>query len=117
MTELDFFTIQNLTPGRVLDGHVHDVLGVSEPVWPYATHPNARARMREWLKSRASVWLAGEAHAGDDCIIEVRGRRRQSFMAGSENHALCLAILLTVHMQRNPDPPIGGSNRCASALL
>lgn len=51
--------------------------------------------MREWLKGRAVVWLAGEGHAGDECLLEVTGFRRQAFKAGSENHALCLAVLLT----------------------
>jgi hypothetical protein len=87
-------TIKAFRPGRVLDGHVHDVLGVPEPVWPYSTHPRARERLREWLKmQKAQIWLAGEARASDDCAVSVRGFH-ESFNAVSENHALCLAVLL-----------------------
>jgi hypothetical protein len=87
-------TIKAFRAGRVLDGHVHDALGCSEPVWPYSTHPQARERLREWLKTQqVQIWMAGEARASDDCVITVRGFR-ESFDAVSENHALCIAVLL-----------------------
>ena len=91
-------TIKNFRPGRVLDGHVHDTLGVPEPVWPYSTHPNAKGRIREWLKSRdVSISLPGQDRASDECVVLVRGFR-QSFEAVSENHALCLAVLMTKYL-------------------
>lgn len=109
MTYMDFSTIKRLRPGRVLDGHVHDALGVREPIWPYSTHPNARALLRDWLRVRATLWLPGQAHAGDDCILEVPGLPRQSFHAVSENHALCLAVLLTESSLRHGRKiPVGG---------
>jgi hypothetical protein len=92
------FTIKEFRPGRVLDGHVHDVLGFPEPVWPYSTHPKAQVRMREWLKAQqADIWLPGQARASDDCVILIRGFR-ESFDALNENHALCLAVLLANYL-------------------
>jgi hypothetical protein len=92
---MDGLTICRLMPGRVLDGHVHDLFEAEDPVWPYSTHPAARLRLRQWLQSHGvKLWLPGEGHAGDDCILEVPGLRCQSFDAISENHALCLAVLL-----------------------
>lgn len=97
---MDTFTIKTLRPGRILDGHVHDVLGlgeVEEP-WPYSIHPNASGRLRDWLKSKAvEIYLPGQAGASDDCVILVRGLRA-SFNAVSENHALCLAVLLANYL-------------------
>lgn len=94
-------TIQSFQPGRVLDGHVHDVLGFPEPVWPYSTHPKSKDRLREWLKSQAvTVFLAGEGRASDDCVVLVRGFRA-SFEAVSENHALCLAVLLARYLMEH----------------
>jgi hypothetical protein len=97
---MDTFTIKNFKPGRVLDGHVHDLLGVPEPVWPYSTHPNAKGRLRDWLKAnQVELWLPGQARASDDCVILVNGFR-EVFEARSENHALCLAVLLTGYLKR-----------------
>ncbi len=91
-------TIKALRPGRVLDGHVHDALGWPEPVWPYSTHPNSKGRLRDWLKSRgATISLPGQGRASDDCVVLVRGFR-ESFEAVSENHALCLAVLLSRYL-------------------
>jgi hypothetical protein len=95
---MNTLTIKGLRPGRVLDGHVHDVLGWPEPVWPYSTHPKSKDRLREWLKSQAvKVWLPGEGCASDDCVVLVRGFR-ESFEAVSENHALCLGVLLSRYL-------------------
>jgi hypothetical protein len=92
------FRIQEFKPGRVLDGHVHDVLGFPEPVWPYSSHPKAKDRLRDWLKSKdVEVYLPGQGRASDDCVILVRGLR-ESFEAVSENHALCLAVLMTKYL-------------------
>ena len=92
------FTIKGFRPGPVLDGHVHDVLGFPEPVWPYSTHPKAQIRLREWLKGNKSrVRLPGEARASDDCVVQVGGFR-ESFTAANENHALCLAVLLSDYL-------------------
>ena len=89
---MDSFTIRKFKPGRVLDGHVHDLLGVPEPVWPYSTHPNAKGRLRDWLKAnQVEIWLPGQARASDDCVILVNDFR-EVFEAGNENHALCLAF-------------------------
>jgi hypothetical protein len=94
-------TIKGFRPGRVLDGHVHDVLGFPEPVWPYSTHPKAKDRLRDWLKSKdVEIYLPGQARASDDCVILVRGLR-QSFEAVSENHALCLAVLLANYLMEH----------------
>jgi hypothetical protein len=94
----DAFKIKTLKPGRVLDGHVHDVLGYMEPVWPYSTHRRARGRLREWLKGKgAKVSLPGEGRAADDCVV-LLGEMRLSFEAVSENHALCLGVLLTCYL-------------------
>ena len=98
---MNHFQIRELKPGRVLDGHVHDLLGVPEPVWPYSTHLNARARLKEWLKTHAvEIWMPGQACASDDCVIHVNGFR-DSFEAVSENHALCLAVLLADYLIHN----------------
>jgi hypothetical protein len=98
---MDSFTIRRLQPGRVLDGHVHDVLGVPEPVWPYSTHPKAQGRLREWLKAQSvTIWLPGQARCSDDCVILVRGFR-DSFSAVSESHALCLAVLSAHYLLHN----------------
>src|SRR6266700_2725374 len=95
---LDSFAIRNLKPGRVLDGHVHDLLGLPEPVWPHSSHPAARPTLRAWLKEKSvMLLLPGEGHAGDDCLIAVPGRWRESFEALNESHALCLAVLLADH--------------------
>ena len=113
---MDSITIRRLRPGRVLDGHVHDVLGFPEPVWPYSTHPNAKGRLRDWLKSKpVKLWLAGEGHASDDCILEIAGNRRVSFEAVNENHALCLAVLLTDYQLKFgwKIPNVGFSGRLA----
>lgn len=94
---MNTFTIKTFKPGRVLDGHVHDLLGYPEPVWPYSTHPRAQVRLREWLKGKGvKIWLPGESGATDDCVILVRDLR-DSFQAVSESHALCLAVLLAHH--------------------
>ena len=94
-------TIKAFRPGRVLDGHVHDALGVPEPVWPYSTHPNARGRLRDWLKRQgATVSLPGAGRAADDCVLLVRGFR-ESFEALSENHALCLGVLLACYLREH----------------
>ncbi len=104
--QMDSFTIRKLKPGRVLDGHVHDLLGLSEPVWPHSTHPAARPTMRTWLKEKSVLLLLpGEAHAGDDCILVVPKRNRESFDAVSENHALCLAVLLADHSIKYDQEP------------
>lgn len=95
------FRIAEFKPGRVLDGHVHDVLGHPEPVWPYSTHAKAKDRLREWLKAKdAQIFLPGQGRASDDCVVLVRGLR-QSFEAVSENHALCLAVLMTDYLMRD----------------
>lgn len=97
----DLQTISKLHPGRVLDDHVHDVLGFPEPVWPYSTHPNARGRLREWLKGcGATVSLPGEGRASDDCVVLVRGFRH-AFAAVTESHALCLGVLLARYLIEN----------------
>jgi hypothetical protein len=84
-----------------LDGHVHDALGVPEPVWPYSTHPKAKGRLRDWLKSQgATVFLPGERRASDDCVVLLRGFR-ESFEAVSESHALCLAVLLACYLREH----------------
>ena|SRR5579863_1349197 len=99
--DMDTFAIKDQKPGRVLDGHVHDVLGFPEPVWPYSTHINARVRLREWLKTNhVEIWLPGQACASDDCVIHAHGFRDE-FVAISENHALCLAVLLTRYLKDN----------------
>lgn len=99
--DMDRSAIRNQKPGRALDGHVHDVLGVPEPVWPYSTHVKTQARLREWLKShQVEMWSPGQACASDDCVIHVHGFREE-FMAISENHALCLAVLLTRYLKDN----------------
>jgi hypothetical protein len=104
-------TIRGFRPGRVLDGHVHDVLGVPEPVWPYSTHPNAKGRLRDWLKSqRATVALPGQGRASDDCVVLAHGFR-QSFDAVSENHALCLAVLLASYLKAHGRHPRFGNFR------
>jgi len=106
---MDTFTIKELKPGRILDGHVHDVLGFGEieEAWPYSIHPKARDRLREWLKSNSvEIYLPGQARASDDCVILVRGLRA-SFEAVSENHALCLAVLLANYL-REYGRKIGG---------
>ncbi len=98
---MDTFTIKNFKPGRVLDGHVHDLLGVPEPVWPYSTHPNAKGRLRDWLKAnQVEMWLPGQARASDDCVILVNGFR-QAFESLSENHALCIAVMLTDYLKKH----------------
>jgi hypothetical protein len=98
---MDRRTIKKFQPGRVLDGHVHDALGVPEPVWPYSTHANARDRLRDWLKGKkATVYLPGERRASDDCVLLVYGFR-ESFEAVSENHALCLAVLLACYLKEH----------------
>jgi hypothetical protein len=92
---MDSSTIRKFKPGRVLDGHVHDVLGLPEPIWPHSTHPAALPTLRAWLKEKSvTLLLPGEAHAGDDCVLHVPKRARESFDAVSESHALCLAVLL-----------------------
>jgi hypothetical protein len=94
-------TITALRPGRVLDGHVHDALGVPEPVWPYSTHPKAKERLKDWLKGQgATVFLPGERRAADDCVLLVGGFRER-FDAVSENHAFCLAVLLTCYLKEH----------------
>lgn len=94
--QMDVFTIRKFKPGSVLDGHVHDVLGLPEPVWPHSTHVAALPTLRAWLKERSVVLLLpGQVHAGDDCVLAVPKRPRASFEAVSESHALCLAVLLT----------------------
>jgi hypothetical protein len=94
-------TIKKFQPCRVLDGHVHDVLGFPEPVWPYSTHLNAKGRLREWLKAHeVKVSLPGQDRASDDCVVLVRGFR-ESFEAVSENHALCLAVLLSSYLMEH----------------
>ena len=99
--ELDHFTIKEFKPGRVLDGHVHDLLGVPEPVWPYSTHPNAKGRLRDWLKgNQVEIWLPGQARTSDDCVILVNGFRG-AFEASNENHALCIAVLLTNYLKKH----------------
>jgi hypothetical protein len=99
--EMDSFTIRRLQPGRVLDGHVHDILGFPEPVWPYSTHPNAQGRLRDWLMAHAvTIWLPGQGHCSDDCVILVRGFR-DSFSAVSESHALSIAVLSAHYLLRN----------------
>jgi hypothetical protein len=92
-------TIRAFRAGRVLDGHVHDALGMPEPIWPYSTHPKSTPRLREWLKSEsATVFLPGQSRASDDCVLLVRGFR-EAFDAVSENHALCLAVLLACYLR------------------
>jgi hypothetical protein len=105
-------TLEGFRPGRVLDGHVHDVLGCPEPVWPYSTRVEAKERMREWLKGHnAKIWLPGEGRAADDCTIIVHGFSHK-FTAVSENHALCLAVLLAHYLKHyGRHIPIGGYNR------
>lgn len=91
-------TIAKFQPGRVLDGHVHDVLGWPEPIWPYSTHPNAKGRLREWLKERrATVSLPGQGRASDDCVVLVAGFRH-AFEAVTESHALCLGVLFVRYL-------------------
>ena len=95
------FTIKEFRPGRVLDGHVHDVLGFPEPVWPYSTHPKAQVRLREWLKAhQVEIWLPGQARACDDCVILFKDFR-ESFEALNENHVLCVAVLLTDYLKKH----------------
>lgn len=54
--------------------------------------------MREWLKAKGvEIWMPGQKHAGDDCVIVVRDFR-ESFEAVSESHALCLAVLLVGYL-------------------
>jgi hypothetical protein len=90
-----------LQPGRVLDGHVHDVLGFPEPVWPYSTHPKAQARLRDWLKlHRVEVTSPGQACGSDNCFVHVGGFR-DSFAALNESHALCLAVLVARYLQQH----------------
>ncbi len=97
---LDSLNIRKLQPGSVLDGHVHDVLGFPEPIWPYSTHPNAQGRLWEWLKSHSvQVWLPGRnGYPGDDCVIKFQRFPREHFHAASQPHALCLAVLLTHYL-------------------
>lgn len=99
--DFDQFSIKEMKPGRVLDGHVHDVLCVPEPVWPYSTHENARPRLREWLKTRnVQIFLPGQARACDDCVI-LWGEFRESFEAVNESHALCLAVLMADYLKKH----------------
>lgn len=98
---MDSITLTKFKPGRVLDGHVHDLLAVAEPVWPYSTHPNAKGRLRDWLKANhVEIWLPGQARASDDCVILVNGFRG-AFEALTENHALCIAVLLTDYFKKH----------------
>lgn len=98
---MDSLTIKKFKPGRVLDGHVHDLLGVPEPVWPYSTHPNAKGRLRDWLKAnQVEMLLPGQARASDDCVILVNDFR-EVFEAASENHALCIAVLLADYCKKH----------------
>ncbi len=95
------YTIKALRPGHALDSHVHDVLGVPEPVWPYSTHPKAQPRLREWLKSQGvSISMPGQDRASDHCVILFRGYR-EAFEAVSENHALCLTVLLCRYLSQD----------------
>ena len=106
------FTIETLKPGRVLDGHVHDLLGVPEPVWPYSTHPNSKQRLREWLKKNGvTISLPGQGRASDDCVVLVRGLRH-AFAAVSENHALCLGVLLALSHGGRPENQDRAVLRC-----
>src|SRR5262245_49405241 len=99
--DMDRWAIRKQKPGRVLDGHVHDILGVPEPVWPYSTHVKAQARLREWLKAhQVEIWLPGQARASDDCVIRFNDLREE-FEALSENHALSLAVLLTNYLKKH----------------
>jgi hypothetical protein len=101
MTFANTLAIEKLQPGRVLDGHVHDVLGFPEPIWPYSTHVKAQGRLREWLKAqRVEVTLPGQACSSDNCFVRVNGFRG-SFEALNENHALCLAVLVARYLQEN----------------
>jgi hypothetical protein len=94
-------SICEMRPGRVLDGYVHDVLGVPEPVWPYSTHVKAQVRLREWLKvNRVEIRLPGEVGCSDNCFVHVSGFR-DSFPALNENHALCLAVLVAQYLKEN----------------
>ena len=103
---MDGLTIRKMKPGRVLDGHLHDLLGMAEPVWPHSTHPNARPTLRAWLKEKSVLLLLpGEGHAGDGCILAVPGRSRESFVAVSESHALCLAVLLADYSIKHGQGP------------
>ena len=116
---LDTFTIRKMRPGSVLDGHVHDVLGFPEPVWPYSTHPRAQVRLWEWLKlKQAQVWLPGkDEYPGDDCVMKFQSYPRQHFDAVSINHALCVALLLVDYLRHHGRHfPIGGVNGWSSAI-
>jgi hypothetical protein len=99
--DMSTFAIKDQKPGRVLDGHVHDVLGFPEPVWPYSTHVKAQVRLREWLKAQQiEIWMPGQARASDDCVILFKDFR-EAFEALNENHALCLAVLLTDYLKKH----------------
>ena len=104
MTFANTLTICKLQPGRVLDGHVHDVLGFPEPVWPYSTQVKAKGRLREWLKTnRVEIWLPGQVCGSDHCFIHANGLR-DSFSALNENHALCLAVLVAQYLKHHGRP-------------
>jgi hypothetical protein len=116
--QMDSLTIRKFQPGSFLDGHVHDVLGFPEPVWPYSTHPNAAGRLREWLKSHnVKLWMPGtDGYPGDDCVVQFQTYPRQSFEAVSASHALCLAVLLANYLDNfGIHHPIG-SDRGARRL-
>ena len=44
--------------------------------------------------------MPGQGRAADDCVLLVRGFR-ESFEAVSENHALCLAVLLACYLKEH----------------
>lgn|ERR1700733_11776469 len=99
--ELDHFTIKKFKPGRVLDGHVHDLLGVPEPVWPYSTNEKAQVRLREWLAAnRVEIRLPRWRRPDEDTFVHV-GELTDRFSALSTNHALCLAVLLANYLKKH----------------
>jgi len=98
---MDSITIKEFKPGRVLDGHVHDLLGVSDPVWPYSTHEKAQVRLREWLAAQqVEIKLPRWRRPHEDTFIHV-GDLSDRFTSVSTSHALCLAVLLADYLKKH----------------
>jgi hypothetical protein len=98
---MDSIRIKEFKPGRVLDGHVHDLLGVPEPVWPYSTHEKAQVRLREWLAAqKVEIRLPRWRRPNEDTFIHV-GDLSDRFSSVSTNHALCLAVLLADYLKKH----------------